>query len=286
MSETRRRRVVRLGILRCPGSYDYSTMFESMFRSVAPEHVSLSFETFRCDASAFPSLEATERAAFDGFVITGSSRGAYEGDAYPWIDELLTWTRKAMQARQRVCGVCFGHQIVAAAAAADAKDAVTRNERGWELGTCEFDVEEEAFKYLVVLAKRAGYDVASLHATRRFATRRLKLFCVHGDAVIRVPSGFRSIGGNANTSTQGMISTDLRVLTFQSHPEFTAQTVRGIIEKKTKERTNEADDPVRTLTRGARTKQDALRETSENDTDSAFVASAILGHFLVDRAKS
>jgi GMP synthase-like glutamine amidotransferase len=47
--------------------------------------------------------------AYDAFILSGSRHGAYE--QLPWIVSLLAWTRDAVQARQRLLGVCFGHQV-------------------------------------------------------------------------------------------------------------------------------------------------------------------------------
>ena len=58
---------------------------------------------FETAAGELPPL-----GAFDGYVLSGSRHGAYE--ALPWIAALLDWTRAAAAARERLLGVCFGHQ--------------------------------------------------------------------------------------------------------------------------------------------------------------------------------
>jgi GMP synthase-like glutamine amidotransferase len=67
-----------------------------------------SYETARGE---LPAL-----GAYDAFILSGSRHGAYE--QLPWIDSLLAWTRDAVEARQRLLGVCFGHQVRSRAAAA------------------------------------------------------------------------------------------------------------------------------------------------------------------------
>ena len=59
--------------------------------------------SFETEAGELPAL-----GAFDGYVLSGSRHGAYE--QLPWIAELLAWTRAAVAARERLLGVCFGHQ--------------------------------------------------------------------------------------------------------------------------------------------------------------------------------
>jgi GMP synthase-like glutamine amidotransferase len=60
--------------------------------------------SFETAAGELPPLDGT----FDAFVLSGSRHGAYE--PLPWIADLLAWTRAAAAARQRLLGVCFGHQ--------------------------------------------------------------------------------------------------------------------------------------------------------------------------------
>lgn len=50
---------------------------------------------------------------FDGFVVTGSAAGVYEEKA--WIDALLDWTAEAIDQNMPALGICYGHQVLAAA---------------------------------------------------------------------------------------------------------------------------------------------------------------------------
>ncbi|MEM8698769.1 MAG: type 1 glutamine amidotransferase, partial [Pseudomonadota bacterium] len=52
-------------------------------------------------------------ASCDGWLITGSRHGAYEGHA--WIPPLEAFIREAVSAEIPMVGICFGHQIMAQA---------------------------------------------------------------------------------------------------------------------------------------------------------------------------
>jgi len=61
-------------------------------------------------------FRATERElpagfAFDGFVVTGSRASVYWDE--PWIADLKSWTREAIDRGLAGLGVCFGHQLLA-----------------------------------------------------------------------------------------------------------------------------------------------------------------------------
>lgn len=64
-------------------------------------------------------------------VVTGS--GAMVTDASPWVLELADWLRARVDSGIPVLGICFGHQLLAAALGGEVRD----NPRGIEVGTVE-----------------------------------------------------------------------------------------------------------------------------------------------------
>ena len=50
---------------------------------------------------------------YDGVVVTGSAASVYEDE--PWIEALVEWVREAYDRDLPILGVCFGHQVLAAA---------------------------------------------------------------------------------------------------------------------------------------------------------------------------
>jgi GMP synthase-like glutamine amidotransferase len=127
--------------------------------------------------------------AFDGYLITGSRHGVYEN--LPWMRKLRAFLLSARQSRVPVFGICFGHQIMAAAYGAD----VRKSAKGWAIG-----------------AQCYGYD-----ADYRL-TGKASLF-FHQDQVETVPEGARVIGGNTFCPI-GALAYDFPALSVQYHPEF------------------------------------------------------------------
>lgn len=66
------------------------------------------WDCFRVIGGEFPAAE--DLATYDGFVVSGSPRDAH-GDE-PWVRRLCALLRTLHAMRERVLGVCFGHQVL------------------------------------------------------------------------------------------------------------------------------------------------------------------------------
>lgn len=65
-------------------------------------------------------------------VMFGSPRGVYEGAAHPWIDAQRAMVAKRLEAQRPTIGICFGAQMMAAAAGGSvARHAEGVFHRGW-----------------------------------------------------------------------------------------------------------------------------------------------------------
>ena len=228
-SRKRRRKsiagVKRIAILNLPGGYDYVPFFLNWFRrngvhvvgqdppsKAGAQTTPVYFKAFNFDRGEKP----TSISDFDGYVVTGSTCGVYESD--PWIKELGDYIVRIHEKNIPMVGICFGHQIIAHVLGGYA----AKNPSGWELGATSFNITEAATQKLQqLLGTQQAQSIPS----------SLPLQMVHGDAVLRLPEGFTSLGGTHNTSIEGMISNDLRVLTLQGHPEFTNECVSEIVSK-------------------------------------------------------
>lgn len=69
----------------------------------------------------------------DGWLITGSKFGVYEG--YEWISPLEDFLRACFAADVPMVGVCFGHQILAQALGGK----VEKFAGGWSVGPQKYD---------------------------------------------------------------------------------------------------------------------------------------------------
>ena len=211
-------RPLRVAVLNSPGNDAYAPMFAKLLRSALAEPLLLSVDSFETEARSLPP-----HGAYDGYILSGSRHGAYE--QLPWIDELLAWTREAVARRQRLLGVCFGHQVIAQALGG----AVVPNARGFEIGGLGMPLTPAARAYF---AKLLGGEVDSAaDATPPSldgVPDDVRMLYVHGDAVEALPPGFFSLGGSALSPCNGMCD-GRRVLTWQGHPEFDADTVERLL---------------------------------------------------------
>jgi GMP synthase (glutamine-hydrolysing) len=144
----------------------------------------------------------------DGVVLTGSYASVTE--RAPWMVELGEVLIHAA-ARIPVLGVCFGHQLLAAALGG----VVERNPRGPEVGTREVELTE---------AGRADALLAGLPA--RLAVQQL-----HEDHVPAVPPGAVLLATGTHAPVQAFAAGP-RLRAVQFHPEFTAARVRAMCDEE------------------------------------------------------
>ncbi|UMY15974.1 type 1 glutamine amidotransferase [Methylobacterium organophilum] len=140
-------------------------------------------------------------AAFDGYMITGSPAGVYDPD--PWIVDLLGFLR-GLDPRQKLVGICFGHQALAQAFGGH----VEKSDRGWGLGLHSYTVAERL--PFMDEAERIAVPVS------------------HQDQVVRLPPAARVIAGSAFTPYGALAYSDRAALSFQCHPEFAPDYARAL----------------------------------------------------------
>jgi len=161
--------------------------YPAMFRDLLGQ--GFAFETFDVLAGEWPDAETV-----DATIITGSSAGVYEDDA--WIAELLGWIRAA-RGRTRLVGICFGHQAMAEALGG----RVEKSERGWGVGLHR-------------------YEVLSTEPWMMPAAAALAIPASHQDQVVEKPAEARVVLRSAFTPFAGLAWGE-DAISFQAHPEFT-----------------------------------------------------------------
>jgi GMP synthase (glutamine-hydrolysing) len=141
-------------------------------------------------------------------VVTGSYASVTE--RAPWMLELGEVLLQAAESVP-VLGVCFGHQLLAAALGG----TVERNPRGPEVGTREVTLTE---------AGRGDPLLAGL-------PDRLAVQQFHADHVPAVPPGAVLLAGGAHTPVQAFAHGP-RLRAVQFHPEFTVARVRAMCDEE------------------------------------------------------
>ncbi|WP_019905303.1 GMP synthase [Methylobacterium sp. 77] len=144
----------------------------------------------------------TSTAGFAGFVVTGSAAGVY--DDLPWIGPLKDFLG-SVDGRAKLVGLCFGHQVMAAAFGG----TVEKSEKGWGIGLHSYDIFESA--------------------EWMNDARRVSVPAIHQDQVIVPPDDARILGGNAFTPYGILSYPERRAISFQVHPEFESDYATALI---------------------------------------------------------
>lgn len=162
------------------------------------------FQTYRVLDEEIPPTTTI----VDGWIVTGSKYSVL--DLHPWIAPLEDFLRQAVEAKSRVLGICFGHQILAQALGG----RVERFAGGWEVGAKTY---------------------------RTVGGTPYRLLAWHQDQVTALPSTARVIAGNP-ACTNAIVAYGNTALSLQPHPEFTPGFLtelvgarRGILPRKTAE---------------------------------------------------
>jgi GMP synthase (glutamine-hydrolysing) len=140
---------------------------------------------------------------YDVLVITGSKHGVYED--HSWIAPLESLLRDAMARGLKIIGICFGHQILAQALGG----VVEKSERGLGVGLMDYEL--------------IGADGARTSH---------KLYAWHQDQVIKAPPGAQVVATSDFCPIAGLRYGD-QAISFQPHPEFSAQYMRALVEART-----------------------------------------------------
>jgi len=167
----------------------YGDCFE---RFLCPRDTNVSFPVYRLYRGELP---AGPEAA-DAFLITGSRYSAT--DDLPWIAPAMGFARALGAARRPLVGVCFGHQLIAAAFGG----RVAKAAQGWGIGVHR-------------------YRVAAARPWMDPAMTEFALLASHQDQVTAAPPGAEVLAGNAFCPI-GMLQIGASVMTLQSHPELGA----------------------------------------------------------------
>lgn len=172
---------------------DYPAMFGQLLGD------GFEIETFDVPAGQFP-----DPGAHDAVLITGSPAGVYE--PLPWIGPLSEFIRAAKGSK--MVGVCFGHQIMAAALGGQ----VVKSDKGWGAGL---------HQYRIVHAEPWLDDAKSI-----------AIPASHQDQVVAQPPNTEIVAQSDFTSFAALAWTDRPAISFQFHPEFSPDFAKALIEKR------------------------------------------------------
>lgn len=140
----------------------------------------------------------------DGWLISGSRHGVY--DELDWMAPMQDFVREVAQARLPLIGVCFGHQIVAAALGGK----VVKSDRGWGVGAHSYRVDKR-------------------HAWMGDQLSSLAMYAFHQDQVVICPPTAEVFLSSEFCPYAGLSYGD-SIISVQAHPEFEEAYERELLE--------------------------------------------------------
>ena len=183
---------------------DYDVMFMGLFAGQ------------RLDFRIYDVLEGELPGSMqecDGYLITGSRFSTYDQET--WIERLKLWVVRAHQARCKLIGICFGHQLIADALGGHVGPATS----GWRVGVHENQfVEAPAQQRLVALQDGTSSTLAPFN-----------LLFSHQDQVLEMPPGATLIA-TGNECPCAMYTVEDHILCLQGHPEMNSRYVSDLLQ--------------------------------------------------------
>lgn len=142
----------------------------------------------------------------DGYLLTGSKSGVY--DNQPWIAPLKQWLIGAYQAKVKLLGICFGHQMLAHSLGGLA----AKSDKGWGVG--------------VRTVQMQSYPTWLSDCPSEFS-----LIYSHKDQVQSLPPEARCLAGD-DFCPNAAFYIEQQVLAIQGHPEFDAEFTRRLLGRR------------------------------------------------------
>jgi GMP synthase (glutamine-hydrolysing) len=197
---------------------DFETLFEKQLSTALPAHL----DVLIWDAQRQPEAPALNTLA--GIVITGSHSMVSHAD--PWSEALKPWLQEALANDTPMLGVCYGHQLMAAAfgGVSDYHPA------GRESGT------------RTVRLTQAGQQDPLFSQLPESFTAHLS----HAQSVMQAPPGCTVLAHNSHDAHQAL-RYGLRQWSVQFHPEFTVPVMRAYIERQRAALRDQGEDPENLL---------------------------------------
>lgn len=186
-----------------PVPKDYQIEYGRMFLAFLKENLpDVEIKVYKVALGEWPR-SVTECA---GWIITGSPKGAYEQDE--WIVRLARFVQDCHSQKQKLVGVCFGHQLIAQALGGKAE----KSHRGWGVGVQDFAVRSQK-----------SWMTPSL--------QQCSLLFSHQDQVTRLPAEAIWLAESQFCPYQ-MYSIGDHIFSMQGHPEFTPDFVKGRLDSR------------------------------------------------------
>lgn len=182
-----------------PTYISYGAMFERLLREAGADW---SIDIFNTTRGQYPE----SFAGYDAVMLTGSQADSFSQE--PWVVELRQRVDGILAAKQKLVGVCFGHQLVGLCMGAK----VGRAPQGWGSGCMTYQWHAPDFP------QAGGREHVSLLAS-------------HQDQVLELPEGARLLA-SSDFCPVAAYAVDDHVFCVQAHPEFVEAYSDFILNKR------------------------------------------------------
>ncbi|MFG6159468.1 glutamine amidotransferase [Halomonas sp. 1390] len=214
----------RLTILKTGDSFDdvvrdhgdFEDLFLATLAPLAEARDDLILTVHDARTAGVPPVPSAE----DGVVITGSH--AMVSEAEPWSEALKPWLVEARERGVAMLGVCYGHQLMAAAFGG----ASGYHPGGREVGTRRLRLSD---------AGRTDPLFGTLPAA--FPAQ-----LTHSQSVLTAPAGAAVLADNDHDPFQALRHGP-RQWSVQFHPEFSAPVMRAYLAHQRQALADQDDDP-------------------------------------------
>lgn len=177
----------------------YGAMFERLFRGVGATG---QFDIFNTVRGEYP-------ASFDDYdavLLTGSRADSFSQE--PWVLTLRQKVEQLLQAKKKLIGVCFGHQLIALCLGA----RVGRAPQGWGAG-------------------RMSYQWHGPTLPNTQGRGDIALLASHQDQVFDLPEG-ATLLATSDFCPVAAFAVDDQVFCVQPHPEFVQEYSAFLLDKR------------------------------------------------------
>ena len=170
--------------------------------------------------------------AYAGVVVTGSHSMVTEHPR--WSERAAQWLALEISVETPTLGICYGHQLLGYALGG----TVEENPLGWELGTVEIRLEEQAARDELL----GGLD----SVMRNPRITAMKVHASHTQSVTRLPPGAVRLASSSRDANQAF-RVGKTAWGVQFHPEFDCEIVQTYIQHCRKKLIAEGQDPDQLL---------------------------------------
>jgi GMP synthase (glutamine-hydrolysing) len=169
-----------------------------------------------CRVTAGEALPAPEHVR--AVVITGSS--AMVTEHLPWSERTARWLPEVHRLGIPILGICYGHQLLAAALGGEVGD----NPSGREIGTIAVTLEDDRDPLLGGMGSPLVVNAS------------------HRQSVLRLPPGARRLAYNETDANQAFVVGE-RAWGVQFHPEWDHDVIRAYLDERAEILRSEGRDP-------------------------------------------